>query len=296
MEKKKIVITGASGMFGTHLCRALSRSHNVIGILHRHSGYALPGVQVETADIAKSDEIRKIIQDLAPDIVIHTASYTDVDGCELNPEKAFTVNSEGTKNVTLACRECEAKLVYISTDYVFDGEKSSPYTEVDSPNPINVYGKSKCSGEAYVTALLSKWYIVRTAGLFGRGGKNFVDTILKLAQERDELRVVADQVGCPTFCENLADVLRRLILTGDYGIYHMTNNGYCSWYEFASEILKIMNHDSVRLTPITSEELNRPANRPRYSVLAKTRMEEVLGIKMPHWKVGLRCYLTSNKE
>jgi len=246
---------------------------------------------VRIADITKFDEIRKVIQDSAPDIVIHTAGYTDVDGCELNPDKAFTVNSEGTKNVALASRECDAELVYISTDYVFDGLKSSPYTEVDIPNPINVYGKSKLLGEEHVAALLSKWYIVRTQWLFGRGGKNFVDTILKLAQERDELQIVSDQIGCPTYCEDLAQAVCKLISTKDYGIYHITNNGSCSWYQFAREILTGVKDDSTRITPITSEELNRPAKRPRYSVLAKSRMEETLGIKMRHWKLGLISYL-----
>jgi dTDP-4-dehydrorhamnose reductase len=293
-EKKKILITGAGGMLGTSLCQMLSPSHYVVGLLHEREVDVLPDTEFATADITQPDEIGKVVQDVAPDIIIHAAAYTDVDGCDLNPEVAFTVNSEGTKNVALACRECAGELVYISTDYVFDGTASTPYPEAHPPTPQTVYGKSKHLGETHVAELLSRWYIVRTSWLFGAGGKNFVDTISKLAQERDELRVVHDQVGCPTFCEDLAQAISKLIQTKHYGIYHITNSGHCSWYQFSQEILRLTKHDDVRIVPIISAELDRPAKRPEYSVLAKTRLTEAVGLEIRSWQLALHSYLTED--
>jgi len=288
-KTSKIIITGARGMLGMELCKMLSANNEILGI--GRTSAILSSIQVVAADIIQPKVITQAICDFSPDIVIHAAAYTDVDGCELNPDKAHLVNGVGTKNVAIACQKCCAKLVYMSTDYVFDGEKTSPYNEDDVPNPINIYGQSKLEGERYVTELLDEWFIVRAAWLFGKGGKNFVDTILQLAKQKDELRVVKDQVGCPTYCVDLAKEISRLIATEEYGIYHITNKGYCSWYKFACEIVKIAGFDLVKVIPITSRELCRPARRPCNSVLAHHRLQHTIGDNMPTWQDALKRYI-----
>lgn len=286
----KIVITGAKGMLGTELCRVLSANNEILGIGCTPAVLSPSSIQVLAADITQPDVITQAICDFHPDIVIHAAAYTDVDGCELNPDKAYLVNGIGTKNVAIACKKCGAKLVYISTDYVFDGEKTSPYNEDDVPNPINVYGQSKLEGEKYVVSLLDRWFIVRTAWLFGKHGKNFVTTISQLAQREDELKVVNDQVGCPTYCVDLAKEISRLIATEEYGIYHITNKGYCSRYEFACDIVKLAGY-FVKVIPITSRDLGRPASRPHNSVLAHHRLQHTIGDNIPAWQDALKRYI-----
>ena len=286
IEEMKILITGAKGMLGSDLSNVLSPD------------YEVEGIDIEEADITDKDKIIKLILQPKPDMVMHTAAYTDVDGCEINQKLAFLVNGKGTENVALAAKKLKIPLLYISTDYVFNGEKKSPYIESDTPDPINVYGKSKLRGEEYVQNLVSNYFIIRIAGLFGKNGKNFVKTILKKAKEENSLKVVADQIHSPTYTIDLAQEIKRLIKTENYGIYHITNNGKCSWFQFAQEILKSHPHlppTTTNLVPITSKELNRPAKRPQYSVLSNKHLKDTIGDNMPSWQNALEEYFNPLK-
>jgi len=277
----KILITGVKGMLGSDLMKVLSRNYQAVGI------------DIEDGDITKKDEIIKVISDANPSIVVHTAAYTDVDGCEGDPDLAYKVNVIGTQNICLACQKVGAALMYLSTDFVFDGNKKTPYIEFDQPNPINIYGKSKLAGEQYVQSLLHKFFIVRTAWLFGKKGKNFVKTILKLAKRKKELKIVNDQIGSPTYTLDLIQQLIPLLNTDSYGIYHIANKGRCSWYEFAQEILKCGKIKGVEIQPIFSYQLNRPAKRPAFSVLRNYCLELTVGDTMRSWEGALKRYMGS---
>ncbi|MDI6892254.1 MAG: dTDP-4-dehydrorhamnose reductase [Actinomycetota bacterium] len=275
----KILITGSEGQLGRDLVRVLSDEHELFP-------FDLD------MDVTVLDGTMKTVTTISPDVVIHAAAYTDVDGCELNPDLAYKVNALGTQNVALTCQRCGAAMLYVSTDFVFDGKKGEPYLEFDEPNPISVYGRSKLAGERYVTSLLDRYYITRTAWLFGKHGRNFVKTILKLAEEREELTVVDDQMGSPTYSLDLAKTIAELVKTGWYGLYHTTNSGSCSWFEFAKKILECAGKRGVKVSPITSEELNRPAPRPTYSVL-KNYCLELRGIQpLRHYEEALRDYFS----
>ncbi|HID30841.1 MAG TPA: dTDP-4-dehydrorhamnose reductase, partial [Desulfobacterales bacterium] len=202
------------------------------------------------------------------------------------------VNAIGTQNVALACGRLNAAMVYLSTDFVFNGRKRQPYIEFDEPDPLSVYGRSKLAGEMYVRALLRKWFIVRTSWLFGKHGKNFVETILRLAGEQDELRVVNDQIGSPTYAGDLVPEMTRLIATEAYGIYHIANHGSCSWFDYARRILEWAHVRNVRVVPISTEALGRPAPRPAFSVLRNYCMELTIGDRMRSWEEGLVDYLS----
>ena len=226
-----------------------------------------------------------------PDVVIHTAAFTAVDDCERNPDLAFRVNGEGTRNVGSACRPAHAAMVYISTDYVFDGQKQSPYAETDHPNPINVYGKSKLQGENYAAELVEHSWIVRTSWLFGPLGKNFVGAILTRARQGESLRVVDDQVGAPTYTVDLAEKLVEIVERGKPGVYHVTGQGYCSWFEFAQEILAQAGMGNTPISPIDTFASGRLAPRPRNSRLVNTHLlEQGLGL-LPPWQSALGRYL-----
>ena len=228
----RVLITGACGMLGRDLVETLSKEHELFGIDVKDSGswiLNLGSMEFSKADIINKEEIIKVICDARPEVVIHTAAYTDVDGCEKNEDLAHRVNGTGTQNVALACQKCKAVIAYISTDFVFDGEKKEPYIESDRPNPLSVYGKSKLEGEKHISSLLDRYFIIRTSWLFGKHGRNFVNTILKLAQEKKELRVVNDQIGSPTYTKDLAYAIKRLITDHrspitDFGIYHISNS------------------------------------------------------------------------
>ncbi|MDI6704369.1 MAG: dTDP-4-dehydrorhamnose reductase [bacterium] len=275
----RILITGVKGMLGQDLKRGLS-SHELFG------------VDISDFDITDRYLTQKRIGEIKPEMVIHTAAYTDVDGCEKDPDLAYRVNAVGTQNVVLACKEYHVIMVYISTDFVFSGDKKEPYIEFDHPNPINVYGQSKLAGEWFVQNLLDRFFIIRTSWLFGKNGRNFVDTILKLAAEKDFLEVVNDQVGSPTYTVHLAQEINRLIKTSSFGIYHISNRGYCSWFEFAKRVLKISGKET-RVLPIKSQELNLPAKRPPYSVLRNYCLELTIGDEMKEWDVALEEYLST---
>ncbi|MGB7589648.1 MAG: dTDP-4-dehydrorhamnose reductase [Terriglobia bacterium] len=242
-------------------------------------------------DITDLDLVQRTFDSTQPEVVIHTAAFTSVDDCEHQPDLAFQVNAEGTRNVAVACRQASLPMLYVSTDYVFDGQKPTPYGEDDRPNPLNVYGQSKLQGERHVTELLEAAWIVRTSWLFGPLGKNFVRTILQRAQQGESLRVVDDQVGAPTYTMDLAEKLEQIVVRGSPGIYHVTNRGYCSWFEFAQEILRQAALSRVRVFAIPTSASDRPAPRPRNSRLAHTRLEsEGLGL-LPAWQDALSRYL-----
>jgi dTDP-4-dehydrorhamnose reductase len=225
-------------------------------------------------------------------MVIHCAAYTAVDECELQPELAWKVNVEGARCVARACQRRGIPILYLSTDYVFDGEKLGPYLETDTPNPLNVYGKTKLAGEEAVKEVAAHFWILRVSWLFGPWGKNFVRAILDKARAGQALRVVADQVGAPTYTMHLAEKIEQIFRGVEAGIYHVTNQGYCSWFEFAEEVLRQAGLDRIVVSPIPSSALDRRARRPRNSRLANARLESSgLGL-LPTWREGVRCYLS----
>jgi len=243
-------------------------------------------------DITDLDKSVTKIKGIKPDYLIHAAAYTDVDGSELHPEKAYLVNGIGTRNIAMACEAIDCPIIYISTDYVFDGSKKEPYNEWDIPNPVNKYGLSKLIGEYFVTSLTNKFYIIRTSWLYGKNGKNFVDSILRLLSEKDKIDVVNGQVGSPTYTMDFAIRLRELVGKG-YGTYHISNTSRCSWYEFALEIVRLKGI-KAKVNPISSDRLNRPAKRPAFSVLENT-MLRLEGLKeLRPWKDALKDYLAQH--
>lgn len=257
----KILITGSNGMLGHDLEEVLKDSHELVLTTSK------------TLDITDKDKTMEIIKENKPDVVINSAAYTDVDGCETNQDLAYAVNGEGVRNLALACREVDCPLVHISTDYVFDGSARDPIAEDGEIGPISVYGKSKLQGEEAIQEILDKFFIVRTAWLYGINGKNFPRTMLELAENHPEITVVYDEVGTPTYTPDLAYGISQLIETDYYGIYHLTNSGSCSWCEFARYIFKIAERD-VKVIPVTASEFSRPAPRPSYSVLKNERWIE----------------------
>lgn len=266
-------------MLGRDLTAHLAARHQVVP------------AELPEVDITDLDLVQRTFDSTKPEVVIHTAAFTSVDDCEHWPDLAFQVNAEGTRNVAVACRQASLPMLYVSTDYVFDGQKPTPYGEDDRPNPLNVYGQSKLQGERYVTELLEAAWIVRTSWLFGPLGKNFVRTILQRAHRGESLRVVDDQVGAPTYTMDLAEKLEQIVVRGSPGIYHVTNRGYCSWFEFAQEILRQAALSHVRVFAIPTSASDRPALRPRNSRLAHTRLEsEGLGL-LPAWQDALTRYL-----
>jgi dTDP-4-dehydrorhamnose reductase len=275
----RVLVTGANGMLGTALLPRLAAEHEVVG------------VDFKDFDISRETSVQKAFGDLRPDFVFHLAAYTDVDGCEEHPQMAREVNAQGTRNVARSCAEIGAVLLYVSTDYVFDGSMERPYREDDAPNPLSVYGQSKLGGEQHVQSLLARHFIVRSSWLYGPRGKNFVATILKAAKERDELRVVSDQRGSPTYTEHLAVKLAQMVRVQSYGIYHVTGAGNCSWFEFAQAILELGGFERVRVVPISTQELGRKAPRPANSVLENRRLIESHLGALPHWREGLAHYL-----
>ena len=277
----KILVTGANGQLGRELQRRLQ-------------GTKFMAVDVEQMDITKQQQVLDVMGTYRPDAVIHGAAYTNVDGAEANAEAAFKVNVVGTQNVAAACLACNAKMVYVSTDYVFDGTVGRAYTEFDTTNPQSVYGKSKLAGETIARQILNRLFIVRTSWLYG-DGNNFVRTMLKLGEEKEELRIVNDQYGCPTSTVDLADVTLRLLPTESYGIYHAANQGITTWHGFAKEIFRLAGNDRVRVLPQTTEELGRPAPRPPYSPLEPMMLKLVLEYTPRRWEMALKEYLQQMK-
>lgn len=274
-----ILVVGANGMLG----------HDLMTVLEGE----VRGVDLPDIDITSLESVRRVLLTLKPETIINAAAYTDVDGCETNVEQAMAVNGEGVGLLALTAREIGAKLVQISSDYVFDGLKGTPYLEDDPVSPLSIYGESKLAGELNA-AMAPEYLIVRTQWLYGAYGKNFVETMLRLAGEKSELSVVDDQIGSPTFTKDLATAIKALLDKGCSGIYHAANSGYCSWNEFARAIFEEEGL-KIKVNGMTTKELDRPANRPLYSTLDCSKLERDTGFKPQPWREALREYLKTRK-
>jgi dTDP-4-dehydrorhamnose reductase len=253
--------------------------------------HQVTGLDIGDCDIRDPEAVRNSLRAHRPELVVHLAAYTDVDGCELDWRRAEETNGIGTRNVAQACQELGATMLYMSTDYVFDGKQEQAYSEQAPTNPINAYGRSKLLGEQHLRAILDRHFIVRTSWLFGPKGRNFVSTILELAGQQRQLRVVDDQRGSPTYTRHLASKLAQLLETKQYGIYHITGSGSCSWFEFAQAILELGGFPDAQVVPISSDQCARPARRPANSVLDNRRLSAAHLDLLPHWREGLRSYL-----
>lgn len=273
----KVLITGANGQLGREIYKHFGHIHELIL------------TDIDKLDITKHDEVRDIFAQEKPHAVVHCAAYTNVDGAESDFDGAFKVNVIGSQNIAGQCVERNARMIYVSTDYVFDGNTDKPYREYDNTNPQSVYGKTKLLGEQIVKEILPRHYIVRTAWLYG-DGHNFVKTMLKLAGQKDRLQVVNDQFGSPTYTKDLAGTIFRLLATDAYGTYHASCNGECSWYDFACKIFELKGI-SIPVDPVPTEAFPRPARRPRYSVLENYMLEMTVGDTMRHWEEALKEYL-----
>jgi len=273
--KKKILITGAGGMFGQDACRLFSQW-----------GYEVIAAKKADLDVTNFSAVKKFFAEKDFDFVLHSAAYTKVDDAENNRELAFLINAEGAKNMALATEDRNLPIFYLSTDYVFDGEKSEPYASSDSTNPLSIYGASKLAGEENVRKINHRHYIIRSSWLYGKNGKNFVDAMLDLAQKQGSVRVVSDQFGCPTWTCDLAAGIRKLIETKkQFGTYQICGSGVTSWFELAQEIFKIRQM-AVDVIPIKTTELQRPAPRPKFSAMQTD-------ITCRNWREALREYLNS---
>ena len=275
----KIIITGAQGQLGQELVKQLDKKYE----------YDVIKTDRDTLDITNIENVNTFILDQNPDVVINCAAHTAVDLCETDIENAYKINAIGPRNLAIVCEKIGAKLVQVSTDYVFDGNGTRPYREDDITCPNSVYGTSKLIGENFVREFCSKYFIVRTAWLYGEGN-NFVRTMLKLSETNSELNVVNDQIGSPTSTVDLAKAIIDLIHTEHYGIYHGTSEGQCSWYDFAKKIFEIKNID-IKVNPVTSDEFKRPAPRPKYSVLDNFMLKLVGLNSFRKWEDSLEEYL-----
>lgn len=277
MKTMKILVTGAGGMLGQALVPCLeSRGHTVM---------ALPK---ETLDVTHYTQVVETLTKAKADIVIHCAAYTKVDQAESEPGLAYLINGYGTENLAVACNHLNLPMLYVSSDYVFDGEQNQPYNPWDATRPLSIYGKSKLAGERAVQRHLLRFYIVRTSWLYGPNGKNFVDTILGMAEEGKTLRVVSDQIGTPTCTLSLSESIADLITTERWGIYHASDEGVTNWYEFAKEITR---GTGAEIIPIETKDMPRPATRPKYSVMDKTTLINTIGRELPTWQESLQTYL-----
>jgi dTDP-4-dehydrorhamnose reductase len=289
----KIIITGAKGQLGSQIINILNSGSSELGpISKKYANAEIIDIDIEELDISNIEAVTVFMDKVKPDIVINPAAYTNVDGCETNCELAFKANSIGARNLAIACEKVGAKLVQISTDYVFSGNDTVPYREYDVPNPLGVYGKTKLLGENYVREFCSKYFIVRTAWLYGHNGNNFVKTIIKAAKEKGNLDVVNNQRGNPTNAEDLVYHILKLALTEEYGIYHCTGKGECSWYDFAKAIVEYSKID-CSVNPINSGKLNREAKRPSFSSLDNMMLRNSVGDKMREWEEGLKCFINN---
>lgn len=290
----KLMITGASGQLGTEIRRQLQAGGSALGALPQKLQLAtvIP-VDLPDADLTKQAAATALLRRHAPDVVVNCAAFTNVDGCETQPDTAFAANALAARNVAAACEEVGAKLLHLSTDYVFSGEGTVAFNEAGATAPQSVYGATKLLGEEYVRQFSSRWFIIRTAWLYGRQGNNFVKTILKLAKERGQLQVVDDQRGNPTNAEDLAHHILKLAVTKEYGIYHCTGNGVCSWYEFTLEILRLAGVQA-NVQPCTSAEFPRPAKRPAFSALDHAMLRATIGDGMRPWQQALASFFADN--
>ncbi len=285
---KSILITGANGQLGRALNTVLKEQLDSDTIILNTSRGEPTAYCPILLDITNPVAVTNIVQDLKPDIIINCAAHTAVDLCETDEERAYEINALGPKNLAAAANAIDAKLIHVSTDYVFDGERKTPYTEEDQANPQTVYGQTKLEGERLVQNHCEKYFIIRTAWLYGEG-KNFVKTMLQLAENHTEVRVIRDQFGTPTSALELAKAIVFLMNTENYGIYHGTCEGIATWYEFATEVFRLAKKE-ITVKPITTEEYPTPAKRPKYSVLENKKLK-ALNYYMKPWKDALQEYI-----
>ncbi|MDM8200859.1 dTDP-4-dehydrorhamnose reductase [Gemmiger sp. An87] len=287
----KILITGASGQLGTEIQRQLKNGGSALGpVPERLKNATVIATDVNELDITDRDATIAFVRRHQPDTIISCAAFTNVDGCESNPEAAFKVNAIGASNLAQAAERINARLIHVSTDYVFRGEGNKPLDESERVDPKSVYGKTKALGEEYVKNFCHRYFIVRTAWLYGYAGKNFVKTIVNAGKKFGKLEVVSDQLGNPTNAEDLAHHILQLAVSHDYGVYHCTGEGICSWYEFASEIIRLSGVDAT-VAPCTSAEYSAKhpaaADRPAWSALENRMLACTVGNQMRDWKVAL---------
>lgn len=275
----RILVTGVKGQLGYDVMNELAK--------RGHTGI---GVDVEEMDITDAAKVEQVIKESEVEAVIHCAAYTAVDAAEDNAELCHKINAEGTENIAKVCKELDLKMIYISTDYVFNGEGTRPWEPDDEREPLNVYGQAKYEGELAVEKYLEKYYIVRIAWVFGVNGKNFIKTMLNLSETHDELSVVNDQIGSPTYTYDLARLLVDMVETDKYGRYHATNEGLCTWYEFATEIFRQAGKE-ITVHPVTSEQFPSKAKRPHNSRMSKDKLEANGFDRLPTWQDALNRYL-----
>ena len=280
-ERLKVLVTGAGGMLGQEVVAAA-----------RRAGHGVVALERSALDVTERELVRRRLEAERPDAVVNCAAYTDVDGAEDERGPAFELNGRAPGVVAAAAAEVGASILHLSSDYVFDGRKGEPYVESDATGPLSAYGESKLAGEAPTTEANPRHFVVRSAWLFGLGGRNFVDTMLRLGHERDEVRVVDDQVGSPTFCPDLAEALLALIAGEDHGVHHVAGDGFCSWAELAAETFARAGVD-CRVVPITTAEMDRPAPRPAFSALAAERAATP---RLRPWQDGLEAYLRERQR
>ena len=277
----RVLVTGAGGMLGRDVVAvAAQRGHEVIGLSH------------DELDVTNGPRVDAVVARLEPDAIVNCAAWTDVDRAESREREAMAVNDTGAGLLAVAAGTVGAKIVYPSTDYVFDGSKRRPYVESDGPSPISAYGRSKLAGETAVAVANSRHFIVRTSWLFGTGGPNFIETMLRVGREQPEVLVVSDQIGTPTYARHLAGAIVLLTESDDYGIHHVASSGSCSWFEYAQEIFDVAGL-GTRVMAARTEMLDRPAPRPAYSVLASERADAVV---LPEWRAALAEYMAEREQ
>ena len=275
----KVLVTGVKGQLGYDVVNELTKR-----------GHIAVGTDIEEMDITDKKSVESVMKENMPEAVIHCAAYTAVDAAEDNVELCRKINAEGTQNIADVCKELDIKMIYISTDYVFDGEGERPWEPDDERSPLNVYGQTKYEGDLAVQNTLDKYFIVRIAWVFGVNGKNFIKTMLNLGKNRDSLTVVNDQFGSPTYTYDLAKLLVDMVETDKYGIYHATNEGICTWYEFACEIFKQAGMN-IKVSPVSAAEYPAKAKRPSNSRMSKEKLTQNGFEKLPAWQDALSRYL-----
>lgn len=292
----KVLITGCNGQLGNELISIINSKKSEIGLIPKEfSECEVIPVDIDILDISDFCAVEKLVNDKKPDIIINCAAMTNVDGCETDYETAFKVNAVGVRNLAVASENIGAKFIHISTDYVFSGENSKPYVEWDLINPQSVYGASKALGEKYALSFCKKTFIVRTSWLYGYKGKNFVKTIRRIAKANESIKVVNDQRGNPTNANDLAHHLLKLAVTNEYGIFHCTGEGECSWCDFAKKIVEYSGINCV-VNGCTSEEYPTPTKRPKYSALKNLGLICSVGNEMRDWEIALKEYISKVED
>lgn len=281
----KVLVTGVKGQLGYDVVRELqSRGHEAIG------------VDIEEMDITDETAVSRVMEETAPEAVIHCSAFTAVDRAEEERELCYKVNVEGTENIAKMCQKLGCKMLYLSTDYIFSGEGQRPWEPEDTPSPLNAYGQSKYQGEVALRQYVDKYFIVRISWVFGINGNNFIKTMLRLGKENGAVKVVDDQIGSPTYTFDLAKLLVDMIETEQYGAYHATNEGICSWYEFAKEIFQEANMKEVTVTPVSSEEFPVKAKRPKNSRMSKEKLVQNGFSLLPSWQDAVKRYIKELKK